>query len=243
MPSLFAPRFTVSRLSGWVWRLSDAFVSCHLVLEDDGFTLVDCGRPGGGEAIIAIARALGFPIRRLLITHAHLDHSGSLDELARLLPGLEIIAGRREAPILAEDFTPWPDEPQKPVKGGFGPHRARPGRLLDDGERVGRLLAVFTPGHTPGHMSYLDVHDGILLTGDALATAGGLDVAGLSGTRLPFMRFLTWDHPLAVESARKLARLPVRVISSGHGQPLLSAQPSLEAAVSRAEAAVARRAS
>ena len=46
-------------------------VNCFLVREDDGLTLIDTGIPGNAPAILAAAGALGQPIRRIVLTHAH----------------------------------------------------------------------------------------------------------------------------------------------------------------------------
>ncbi|HEX2863192.1 MAG TPA: hypothetical protein VHN99_01380, partial [Deinococcales bacterium] len=70
----------------------------------------------------------------------------------------------------------------------------------------------------------------------------GLDVAGRSGSRFPVMRLITWDPQLAVQSARRLAELPVTTLACGHGPVLLNARAPLRAAVARAEAALQRAA-
>jgi glyoxylase-like metal-dependent hydrolase (beta-lactamase superfamily II) len=56
-------------------------VSCYLVRENDGFTLIDTATPGSAPGIVAAARALGGPIRRIILTHGHRNHAGLLDAL------------------------------------------------------------------------------------------------------------------------------------------------------------------
>src|ERR687886_746883 len=99
-------------------------VNCYLVREDDGFTLIDTALPGSAPAILAAAWALGAPIVRIALTHAHGDHVG----------------------------TP--------------------------GDRVGSLAVIVAPGHTPGHVAFLDTRDRTLIAGDAFQTRGGVAVAG-----------------------------------------------------------------
>src|SRR4029077_18496314 len=78
------------------------FVNAFLVREPDGFTLVDTGLGGAGETIVAIARRSGGEIRRILLTHGHQDHAGSLDALREQLgAGVEVSMSDLDARICA----------------------------------------------------------------------------------------------------------------------------------------------
>ena len=70
--------------------------------EADGFTLIDAGAyAGGAPAIADAAGALGAPIRRILLTHAHLDHVGAVDALlGRLGSDVEVACSPRSLPLL-----------------------------------------------------------------------------------------------------------------------------------------------
>ena len=59
--------------------------NCFLVREEDGFALVDTGLSGSAQQILDAAQALGAPIVRIALTHAHVDHVGSLRCAARAL--------------------------------------------------------------------------------------------------------------------------------------------------------------
>ena len=54
-------------------------INSYFVREDDGLTLVDANLPGRATRIVEIAMRLELPIRRIVLTHAHMDHTGSLD--------------------------------------------------------------------------------------------------------------------------------------------------------------------
>ena len=73
-------------------------VNEYLVAEDDGLTLIDTGLAGTHRLILARARDLGMPIRRIALTHAHRDHRGSLDALAAAVPG--VLVATINAPAL-----------------------------------------------------------------------------------------------------------------------------------------------
>jgi glyoxylase-like metal-dependent hydrolase (beta-lactamase superfamily II) len=72
-------------------------VNAYLVSEDDGLTLIDTMIGGSAGKIIGRAEASGAPIVRILLTHAHGDHVGSLDALKERLPGAEVIISTRDA--------------------------------------------------------------------------------------------------------------------------------------------------
>src|SRR5262249_52946618 len=143
------------------------FVNAYLVEEDDGFTLVDTMVPRSGKLALSRAEALGKPIVRIALTHAHGDHIGSLDELAKAQPDAEVSISARDARFLTKDMSLDPGEPADKLRGSYPGAETKPGRLLSPGDRVGSLEVVASPGHTPGHVSFLDTRDGTLYTGDA----------------------------------------------------------------------------
>ena len=67
-------------------------VNCFFVRENDGVTLVDTSWPSSqARAIMREAEKLGLPIARIVLTHAHIDHVGSLDALHESLPAVPIV--------------------------------------------------------------------------------------------------------------------------------------------------------
>ena len=133
-------------------------VNAYLVEEDDGLTLVDTMLPRSGKAVRSAAEALGRPIVRIALTHAHGDHVGSLDELAGALPGVEVLISGRDARLLAKEKVLDPGEPGK-LRGSYPGAETRPTRTVEAGDRIGSLEVVAAPGHTPGHVAFLDVRD------------------------------------------------------------------------------------
>ena len=209
-----------------------AAVNCFLVREDDGLTLADANLPGSARGILAAANQVGAPIRRILITHAHPVHIGSLDALCERLPGVEVLIGTREARLLAGDAGLEPGEPTAKPTGVPRKVRARPTRTLAPGDRVGSLEAVASPGHTPGHLAFRDVRDGALLAGDAFASfVGRLIVAGVFVWFAPFPWLFTWDAGLAYESAVRLRELKPSRLAMGHGPVVESPGPAMDRAI------------
>ncbi len=164
------------------------YINGYVLDDDDGCTLVDCGWKADDvlvalhEGLAEVGKTLA-DVRRLLLTHFHFDHYG--------LAGTLVAAG---IPLLAMHARDWsvlerigPDRAADDAiadawiaRNGFrAPDGERPDdlehhrfdfvaptRLLDDGESVGRLRAMWTPGHSPGHLCYLDMRSGKILTGD-----------------------------------------------------------------------------
>jgi len=212
------------------------FVNCYLVREDDGFTLIDTGISGANaKQIMKAAQQFNLPITRIVLTHAHDDHVGSLDALHELLPEAEVAITARDARFLSGDMSLDADEPQDKLRGGYHTRKTRPSRLLSEGDRIVSLEVIATPGHTPGHASFLDTRDNTLIVGDAFQTLGGVAVSGTL-TLFPLPALATWHKPSALESARKLRSLSPTRLVVGHGRVL--EQPL--AAMDRAIAVMAR---
>jgi glyoxylase-like metal-dependent hydrolase (beta-lactamase superfamily II) len=208
-------------------------VNCFLVRESDGFTLVDAGLRGSAGSIRNAASRLAAPIRRIVLTHAHIDHIGSLDNLMAALFSIELVVGKREARLLAKDLTLDAGEHGKSLLGFTGA-KSLPSRLLVDGDRVGSLQAVASPGHTPGHVAYLDVRDATLIAGDAFTTQTGVVAAGVFKALFPFPALFSWNAVLAAKSAAKLRQLNPGILAVGHGPSIPSPALQMDAALEEA---------
>jgi glyoxylase-like metal-dependent hydrolase (beta-lactamase superfamily II) len=213
-------------------------VNCYLVRETDGLTLIDAGLPGSATAILAAARGLGLPIRRIILTHAHGDHIGSLDALRALLPDVEVMISARDGRFLAGDMRLDPDEPQEKLRGDYRTAQTQPDRLLVDGDQVGSLQVVSAPGHTPGLIALFDRRDGTLIAGDAFQTRAGVAVSGTVKWLFPFPAFATWHKPSALASARRLRGLEPTRLAVGHGEVVEQPLVALDQAIAEAIKAV-----
>ncbi|WP_123039243.1 MBL fold metallo-hydrolase [Cohnella candidum] len=216
-------------------------VNCYFVEEDDGLTLIDAALPNSAVAILEAARKIGKPIVRILLTHGHGDHVGALDALKGALPNVPVQISRRDARLLAGDRGLEPGEPEMPIRGGVPKNiRTRPDVLLEDGDRVGSLLAVAAPGHTPGSMAFYDTRNGALIAGDALQTRGGVAVSGQFKPWFPFPAFATWNKQASLESVRRLRALNPSLLAVGHGTMIEKPAAALDQAIEEAARSLAK---
>ncbi|WP_264778222.1 MBL fold metallo-hydrolase [Deinococcus aetherius] len=202
----------------------------HLALildPEQGHTLVDSGVPGQLGATLAALAEVGVGVRdlrRVILTHQDLDHIGSLADVVRA-SGAEVLAHEVEAPYIEGRLPPAkmpPPEVREAMLASMPPRMrelfergAEPvpvTRRLHDGERLdlaGGVRVVFTPGHTPGHLSLYLEKSRTLISGDALVARDG-QLAGPIERATPDMR-------AARASVRKLAELDVQTILCYHG--------------------------
>ncbi|MCM3000368.1 MBL fold metallo-hydrolase [Paenibacillus cellulositrophicus] len=216
-------------------------VNVYLVEEEDGLTLIDAGMPFSIKGIQQAAARLGKPIVRIVLTHAHGDHIGAFDLLKAALPQVTTYISRRDSRLLAGNKELEPGEPQEQVRGDIpapGKVTTKPDVLLEDGDRIGSLLAVASPGHTPGHMAFYDTRSGVLIAGDAFQTRAALAVSGHMQPLFPFPAMATWSKATSIASAKRLAGLNPTWLAVGHGKMIPQPTDKMAIAISRAEEAL-----
>jgi hydroxyacylglutathione hydrolase len=169
--------------------------NCFLLRREgsDRLLVVDPGEEE--ERILAAIEATGAQVAAILITHCHFDHIGAVTPVARAT-GAPVYCPEIEVPLLADimAFVPWE---------GFGPyesyeadHTVKGGETL---ELAGlELDVIFTPGHSPGHVTYAVRGENALFSGDVLfqGSVGRVDLPGGDGpTLLASIASLLDAHP------------------------------------------------
>ena len=148
---------------------------------DDRAVMIDPGDEAP-RLLGAINRA-EVKLEAILLTHTHFDHVGAVAPIARAT-GAPVYCPRIEVPVLQDvmAFVPWP---------GFGPFESwDPEHTVAGGETLelaGLTFDVlFTPGHSPGHVTYAVRDEPALFSGDVLfqGSIGRVDLPGGDGPTL-----------------------------------------------------------
>lgn len=164
--------------------------NCFLFRRDgsDRALIVDPGEEP--EKLLGAIDELGAKLDGILLTHTHFDHVGAVAPVAKAT-GAEVWVPELEKPVLADinAFVPWP---------GFGPYESWDAEhTVAGGERLElagfEIDVLFTPGHSPGHVTYSIPDERVVFSGDVLfqGSVGRTDLPG-------------GDWPTLLESIRML---------------------------------------
>ena len=169
--------------------------NCYIARRDgaDHGVIVDPGEEA--ERILGAVDSLGLTIDAILVTHCHFDHIGAVAPVAEAM-GAPVWCPEIEVPVLADimSYVPWP---------GFGPFESyNADETVAGGEHLSlaglEIDVVFTPGHSPGHVTYAIPAEGALFSGDVLfrGSVGRTDLPGGDwGTLLESIRGLVDSFP------------------------------------------------
>jgi glyoxylase-like metal-dependent hydrolase (beta-lactamase superfamily II) len=225
----------ITEVTGDVFAVEGHAANWTLIADGDALTLVDAGWPGYLDDVLASISEIGHrlsDVEAVLVTHAHVDHIGSLPRLLEqhrvpvLLSPIEAPHARREyleqagttdviRNLWRPRVLPWAlhmvrngamNDPGVPEANDFG--------AVDAIDVPGRPVPIATPGHTSGHTAYLVPGARVLLTGDALVT--GHPLSSTIGPQ-ELMGFFHHDLDAMHASLGVIADVDADAIVPGHG--------------------------
>jgi glyoxylase-like metal-dependent hydrolase (beta-lactamase superfamily II) len=204
-------------------------VHAFLLADEPDLTLIDTLFDTDAGRIIDRIRSIGRSVedlKHIVLTHAHRSHLGGLATLKRMSGATvysheweaDIVAGER----IAQPVTPVPMRPlrtywrvyylQLGAALGRGKHPPCPvDATVEDGDIVGPVRVLHTPGHTPGHLAFWWPELRVLFAGDAMASYPEF------GPGWPAFNLNPTQHRV---SLRRMAELDAEVLGVGHGDPI-----------------------
>ena len=169
--------------------------NCFLVRRDgaDRGLVVDPGEEP--ERILASVEEMGIGVEAILLTHCHFDHIGAVAPVAAATSA-PVYCPELEVPVLADVMAYVPFPGIGPYESYEADHRVKGGEVL---ELAGLTIdVIFTPGHSPGHVTYAVRDEAALFAGDVLfqGSVGRVDLPGGDGpTLMRSIRELLESHP------------------------------------------------
>lgn len=194
------------------------------LLVDNTLTLVDTGFKGQSAHILKEVERLGYSpadIARIVITHYHADHTGSLAPMKEITQA-KVVAHPADAPYIDGRLPqPGPARPEwlgdalAPLRGLWTTIPVAVDVMVSDGDELpilGGIKILHTPGHTPGSISLFLEKERLVIIGDVLSNTAGLS--------LPSKAF-TINLAQEINSIKRVASLDFDLICFGHGLPLI----------------------
>ncbi|MGH1288039.1 MBL fold metallo-hydrolase [Bacillus toyonensis] len=181
-----------------------------LLWNDEMAVLIDTGFPGQIEDIQVEMEKVGVSFDKLkavILTHQDIDHIGSLPELLqRCGSNIKVYAHELDKPYIEGDLPL--------LKGGNveNPPKGKVSDTVIDGQELpycGGILILYTPGHTPGHISLYLKKSKTLIAGDSIYSVNGM----LGGIHAP----TTLDVQEAQQSLKKYLNLDIESVVCYHG--------------------------
>jgi glyoxylase-like metal-dependent hydrolase (beta-lactamase superfamily II) len=222
-------------------------VNWFLIETDEGPVAVDAAFPTAWRQVEHRAREL----RAIVLTHAHIDHLG-FAERARRTHGVPVYVPEGDAE-LARHTLKYAKSERNPLiyalrygptrklywralkSGGVRGELLKDFRTYGDGDELpGGLKAIFTPGHTKGHMALHLPERDVVFAGDAVVTRD--PYTDRTGPRL-VARAATWNSEKAAESLDRIAATGARIVAVGHGDPFRGGAEAAAGAAREAGAA------
>jgi hydroxyacylglutathione hydrolase len=156
----------MGQLRGAVIPVTPFQQNCSLLWDDLSKQAVVIDPGGEVDRILGAIEQAGVTVERIWLTHGHLDHAGGADELRAALHGVPIEGPDQRDEFLLQGLV------EQGRAFGFAMRHVTPDRWLGEGDSVAfgehRFEVLHCPGHTPGHVVFVNRAARFALVGDVL---------------------------------------------------------------------------
>ena len=193
-----------------------AHANVYLLINGEELTVIDTGTSGNAQKTVAYIQKIGHQpadVKTIILTHFHMDHMGSAEELKDLTNAK--VAVHTEDADYVSGKKPLPKPKNilfRAVSSFVKPVPVQVDVILKEGDKIAGLVVIHTPGHTPGSIMLLDEERKVLFAGDTLRYDG----KKVSGAPEQF----STDPNQIRESIAKASTLNFDVMLPGHGETL-----------------------
>jgi len=193
-----------------------AHSNVYLVINGKELAVIDTGTRGNAKKTVEYIQKMGYnatDVTAIVITHFHMDHTGSAKELKDMLPNAKVAAHAADADYISGK-KPLPQPKNLLFRAVTSFVKLEPvavDTLLKENDKIAQLTVFHTPGHTPGSIALLDENRKAIFVGDTLRYDGE-KITGAPEQH-------TLDLTQARESIMKIAQLNFNVMLPGHGEP------------------------
>jgi glyoxylase-like metal-dependent hydrolase (beta-lactamase superfamily II) len=193
-----------------------AHANVYLVINGKELLVVDTGTSGNAKKIVEYVQKIGHQpseVSTIVLTHYHMDHMGSAKDL-KDLTNAKVAAHVEDADFVAGK-KPFPKPKNllfRAVSSFIKPTPVDVDIALRDGDKIGSLTVIATPGHSPGSIALFDEQRKALFVGDTLR----FDGSKVTGAPKHF----TWNADKEEESIKKISMLEFDIMLPGHGEIL-----------------------
>ena len=190
--------------------------NAYLVEDNCELILIYTGMPGNDKKIAIAIQKLGYrltDVSTIVLTHWHVDHVGSLKKMKEIT-NAKVAVHESDADFVTGK-KPLPKSNNLIIRLFLALVKAKPvdvDLMLKDGDRVGRLTVIHTPGHSEGNIALLDSDRKVVIVGDTLVIKNG-------AIKLPTPIL---DSVKEKASLEKLSTFNFEIMLSGHGTPIMS---------------------
>ncbi|AFK21774.1 MBL fold metallo-hydrolase [Pyrococcus sp. ST04] len=178
-----------------IHRIFDEFVNVYLIERPEFLICVDAGIESTCDKIVEKVKEIGKPLKLIILTHYHFDHTGSLRCLKEKFPEAKVVAHEEDSPSIEANTGVKVDVK---VKGGE----------VIEGVRIFHM-----PGHTRGSICILDEDSKSLFVGDLLMEKGG------KLEEIP--RQYSLDPEMNRQRIKELLNIDFENLYPAHGNPVI----------------------